>query len=169
MMFATLFFSADMASNASARTQSAPESKTAESLNTQELHRLSSYSPSADCGSKTPTSLFAFTQTGQNKKTNVGEQECNNGGDETTRPPIVWRLFAGDLIGQQIINWGKSVGWHVIWLCDQDWVVPSAVNFQGEFIPVTEQVLEDLAAEGASIHGIFYNGNHTLVITGGNQ
>lgn len=34
---------------------------------------------------------------------------------------------------------------------------------------VARQVLEDLAAEGASIHGVFYQGNYTLIVTGGQQ
>lgn len=80
-----------------------------------------------------------------------------------------WTLSAGGLVGQQIARWGDSAGWHVIWHCKRDWVVSSTARFQGDFKTVASQVLEDIATQGAPIHGIFYQGNHTLVVTGDGQ
>lgn len=78
-------------------------------------------------------------------------------------------LYAGRLIGQQLVGWGQKAGWHVLWHCGQDWVVPSSVEFHGGFVSAARQVLEDLAAEGASVRGVFYQGNRTLVVSGGGQ
>lgn len=169
MLLGIVCFSVTMASPSAAREKSNSGSNIADSLNEQELRALSTAPPPVSCGSQMPTSLFAFTHSNQNKKNNENARSCDKDEYEKTGAPPVWTLFSGGLVGQQIINWGKSAGWHVIWLCGEDWIVPSSVAFHGAFVPVTEQILEDLAAEGASIHGVFYNGNHTLVITGGNQ
>lgn len=85
------------------------------------------------------------------------------------RPPSPpeWVLYAGHPIGQELIQWGQESGWRVIWNPQQDWLVPNTTVFHGSFTNASSQVLEDLAAEGAPIHGIFYQGNQTLVITGG--
>lgn len=80
-----------------------------------------------------------------------------------------WILYAGGLVGRQLVGWGQAAGWHVLWNCGRDWVVPSSVAFHGDFTSAASQVLEDLAAEGASVHGVFYQGNRTLVISGGSQ
>lgn len=81
-------------------------------------------------------------------------------------PEPSWTLTAGSLVGKQIIGWGNNSGWHVMWDYKQDWVVPTSVQFYGDFKAAATQALEDLAAQGAPIHGVFYQGNHTLVITG---
>ena len=81
-------------------------------------------------------------------------------------PQPEWLLIAGHPAGQQLIQWGQEVGWHVIWRSQQDWLVPNNTVFHGSFTDVASRILQDLAAQGAPIHGIFYQGNQTLVVTG---
>lgn len=81
-------------------------------------------------------------------------------------PRPEWMLFAGDQVGQQLKQWGQESGWRVIWQSRQDWVVPNDTTFHGSFTDAASQVLQVLASEGAPIHGIFYQGNQTLVVTG---
>lgn len=117
----------------------------AEMLNAQQLQALSA--------APAPRSLTATLEPGQ--------------ADEAA--PAAWRLMSGMLVGQQLASWGQAAGWRVIWNYNQDWLVPSAAVFQGDFTSAASQVLDYLAAEGAPVHGVFYQGNHTLVITGGSQ
>lgn len=128
----------------------------ADALNAQQLQALSA--PSAL--NAPPRSLTALIGRGQAGGTGV---------DETQAAPSGWMLVSGELVGQQLARWGQMAGWQVIWSYKQDWVVPSAAIYQGDFTSAATQVLEDLASEGSPVHGIFYQGNHTLVITGGSQ
>lgn len=81
-------------------------------------------------------------------------------------PQPEWLLVAGRPVGQQLTQWGQEAGWRVLWRSSQDWLVPNDAVFYGSFTDASSQVLQDLATEGAPIHGIFYQGNQTLVITG---
>lgn len=146
-----------------AKTKSSRWPSTAESLNEQELQKMSAVPVSSNCDSRSPESLSAFVQLNQDSK-----NACNEVQVQPVSPPS-WTLFSGSLVGKQIVNWGLEAGWHVIWQCNKDWVVPNSAEFQGDFVSATGQVLEDLAAEGAPVHGTFYTGNHTLVITDGGQ
>lgn len=87
------------------------------------------------------------------------------------RAPVVptWTLSSGELIGKQLVGWGNRAGWHVVWNAGQDWVVASSTHFTGDFKKAASQVLEFMAAQGAPIHGVFYTGNHTLVVTNSGQ
>lgn len=89
----------------------------------------------------------------------------NQGAVVPAVPSPSWTLSAGGLVGQQIAEWGDAAGWHVVWHSKRDWVVSSTTRFQGDFKVAASQVLEDIANEGAQIHGVFYQGNHTLVVT----
>lgn len=134
-----------------------------EALNEQQLQNLKAAHSSGGCIGKScdPQSLSGFLQK---------EQSCGCAAEGLTPPAQTgWALVAGGLIGRQIINWGKAAGWQVIWRVQQDWAVPGSVEFYGDFTTATTQVIEDLASEGASIHAVFYQGNRTLVITGGGQ
>lgn len=81
--------------------------------------------------------------------------------------PVVsdWTLASNSLIGKQLVAWGNQAGWHVVWNARQDWVVANSTKFSGDFQKAASQVLEFMAAQGAPIHGTFYTGNHTLVVT----
>lgn len=134
-----------------------------EALNEQQLQNLKAAPGSGGCFGKscTPQSLSRFIQK---------EQSYGCAAEGITPPAQMgWALVAGGLIGRQLINWGKTAGWQVIWRVQQDWAVPGSVEFYGDFTTATTQVIEDLAGEGASIHAVFYQGNRTLVITGGGQ
>lgn len=135
-----------------------------EALNEQQLQILKTMPRDNSCIEKscTPQPLSNFL----NKKQT---QECNVGKVSQAPAQDAWALLAGGLVGQQITNWGQAAGWQVIWHVQKDWTVPSSVEFHGDFTTATTQLLEDLADEGASIHAIFYQGNHTLVVTGDDQ
>lgn len=138
-------------------------SSATESLNEQQLQSLAAASPTGACsqtvGAPQPLSVYVQQD---------GASGCAGALGQPIPPPG-WVLTAGGLVGQQIVSWGQRAGWNVLWRDGQDWVVPSSVEFHGDFSAAASQVLEDLSAEGASVHGVFYQGNHTLVITGDNQ
>lgn len=120
-----------------------------EALNEQQLQALSAPDVPRDSGAvNAPRSLTTAIQQDQ---------------------PVGWTLISGELVGKQLAQWGQMAGWRVIWSYKQDWIVPSAAVFQGDFASAVTQVLEDMAVEGAPVHGVFYQGNHTLVIMGGGQ
>lgn len=100
----------------------------------------------------------------------LNEKELQSLNNTTQAPPPmqVWILSAGGLVGKQISEWGEKAGWHVIWNYKQDWATPTSASFQGSFKSAATRVLQTLADEGAPIHGIFYQGNQTLVVTGSN-
>lgn len=109
--------------------------------------------------------------TGLDSAEDLNERELQSlsGANQNAAAPAIpspsWTLSAGGLVGKQIAGWGDASGWHVIWNCKRDWVVSSTTKFQGDFKAAASQVLEDISNEGAQIHGVFYQGNHTLVIT----
>lgn len=141
----------------------------AETLNEQQLQSLSPVPGNcAGAAAGAPRSLQEFVQQNHANGDASAASACG-GGEAEQAIPAGWTLVAGELVGQQLARWGQSVGWHVVWNYNQDWTVPSSVTFQGDFSAAASQVLEDLASEGALIHGVFYQGNHTLVITGGGQ
>ena len=83
-------------------------------------------------------------------------------------PPLPsWSLASGQLIGRQLATWAHTTGWHVVWNVSQDWPVQRPITFHGSFTGVASQVIRDLSADGAGIHATFYQGNRTLVVTGG--
>ena len=153
-----------VAGRAVAQETNSQSLSSAEALNVQPLQAV----PSASGGcaaSGAPQSLSGFVQQGQG----IPASGCENGAGGQQAAQMDWVLSAGGLIGDQLVSWGQSAGWNVIWSSKQDWTVPSSAVFHGDFASAASQVLEDLSAEGASLHGVFYQGNHTLVITGGGQ
>lgn len=135
-----------------------------EALNEQQLQALPSASGGC-AGAGAPQSLSTFVQQGRV----VAGSGCAGGGAVQQVPQMDWVLNAGGLVGDQLVSWGRRAGWDVIWSSKQDWTVPSPTLFHGDFASAASQVLEALSAEGAPLHGVFYQGNHTLVITGGGQ
>lgn len=154
--------------SAGVRHEHTHKQSVADTLNEQQLQNLASDPVPVPCEAVLPRTLSAPIQSRQIVVVTSHTDACNSY-VTAPPPPVGWTLYAGQLVGKQIVNWGRSAGWRVIWRCHQDWVVPSSAEFHGDFTVVSSQVLEDLAAEGASIHGEFYQGNHTLVITGANQ
>lgn len=84
-------------------------------------------------------------------------------------PPVVpvWRLTANRPLRAQIIAWGRTSGWTVIFHGHQDWIVPAPATFKGNFASAVEQVVHIARAEGAVIHAYLYAGNNTVVIREG--
>lgn len=100
----------------------------------------------------------------------LNERELQSLNNTTPAPPPaqVWVLPAGSLVGKQLSEWGEKAGWHVIWNYKQDWTIPTSASFEGSFKSAATKVLQTLSAEGAPIHGTFYQGNQTLVVAGSN-
>lgn len=83
-------------------------------------------------------------------------------------PPLPhWSLVSGQLVGRQLAVWAVRAGWTVQWDLNQDWSVPVATEYQGDFVKVAGNVVQALAADGVSIRAKFYEGNHVLVVSGG--
>lgn len=84
-------------------------------------------------------------------------------------PPVprVWRLAGGRSLRAQIMGWGHTSGWTVIFHGRQDWLVPAPATFTGPFPAVVEHVVHIARAEGAIIHAVVYAGNNTIVIQEG--
>lgn len=165
-----LFVSFLVATSAWAQQPAISGESPAEILNEQQLQLLSA-APGpceivTDAGA--PRSLQTFVQQDQTNGGSGGGSGCS-GAVAPQAMPSGWTLLAGELVGAQLARWGQNAGWHVIWSYSQDWIVPSSVTFQGDFTQAASQVLDDLSSEGALVHGVFYQGNHTLVITGGSQ
>lgn len=83
-------------------------------------------------------------------------------------PPLPhWNLVSGELVGKQLSSWAERAGWVVKWNVDQDWSVPVATEYKGDFVKVAGNVVKALAADGVNIRAKFYEGNHVLVVSGG--
>lgn len=77
-----------------------------------------------------------------------------------------WRLNAGHLVRQELLDWGAKSGWHVLWHLSRDWTIPADTEFGGDFKEAASAVIRTLAENGLVIRGQFYDGNRTLVVTG---
>ena len=154
------------AGTALAQTSTSQGSVTTTTLNQQQLQAVSVPPVSGDCAGAVTAPAPV-----QQPQTTVGAGVVSTCAGAYTQQPLspAWVLSAGEPIGQQLVDWGRSVGWRVVWRDNDDWIVPNSVQFQGDFISVVSEVLQDLSAQGAPVHGIFYQGNHTLIITGDNQ
>ncbi len=81
-----------------------------------------------------------------------------------TPPAPIWVLPTGALVGVELAAWGKASGWTVQWNVHQDWSVPQAAQFQGNFEVAATAVLKTIAGQGADIRARFYEGNQILVV-----
>jgi hypothetical protein len=83
-------------------------------------------------------------------------------------PKPTWTLRQGYPIGQELKSWAKQAEphWTVVWNMSSDVVAPSTTTFSGDFATAAQQVITDLAANGALIHYKTFDGNNTLVVFG---
>jgi Toxin co-regulated pilus biosynthesis protein Q len=85
-------------------------------------------------------------------------------------PPLpVWTLQTDTWIGKDVVAWGNSVGWTVLWHAGSDWQVPATTTYSGTFRTAAGNVLNDMIKQGAPIEAVFHEGNRTLVVTNGEQ
>ncbi|WP_205185724.1 toxin co-regulated pilus biosynthesis Q family protein [Burkholderia sp. LMG 13014] len=73
-------------------------------------------------------------------------------------------LVAGKSIQSQLQAWAVRAGWTVVWDVQQDWIVPNAATFTGDFVSAAQQVIEALAANGADVRADLYTGNRSMVV-----
>lgn len=73
-------------------------------------------------------------------------------------------LVAGKSIQAQLQSWAVRAGWTVVWDVQQDWIVPNAATFTGDFVSAAQQVIEALAANGADVRADLYTGNRSMVV-----
>ncbi|AOI94163.1 pilus assembly protein [Burkholderia pseudomultivorans] len=64
----------------------------------------------------------------------------------------------------QLQSWAARAGWTVVWDVQQDWIVPNAATFVGDFVSAAQQVIEALASNGADIRADLYTGNRSMVV-----
>jgi hypothetical protein len=81
-------------------------------------------------------------------------------------PVMTWTLTAGNTVGRELQAWGQKCGWKVIWNMPQDWSVPAAASFFGDFESAAAEVITTLAGNGALVRAQFFQGNRTMVVTG---
>ncbi|MBV5332788.1 toxin co-regulated pilus biosynthesis Q family protein, partial [bacterium] len=81
-------------------------------------------------------------------------------------PVMTWTLTAGNTVGRELQAWGQKSGWKVIWNMSQDWSVPAAASFFGDFESAAAEVITTLAGNGALVRAQFFQGNRTMVVTG---
>jgi hypothetical protein len=80
--------------------------------------------------------------------------------------PLVWTLRQGYPIGKELMAWGKTVGWNLVWQLPRDVVAPATSTFTGDFPTAATEVVRTLAENGALIHAKIFDGNHTVVVQG---
>ncbi|WP_321959259.1 toxin co-regulated pilus biosynthesis Q family protein [Burkholderia cenocepacia] len=73
-------------------------------------------------------------------------------------------LVGGQPIQTQLQSWAARAGWTVVWDVQQDWIVPNAATFTGDFASAAQQVIEALAANGADVRADLYTGNRSMVV-----
>ncbi|HDR9101283.1 TPA: toxin co-regulated pilus biosynthesis Q family protein [Burkholderia vietnamiensis] len=73
-------------------------------------------------------------------------------------------LVAGKSIQSQLQSWAVRAGWTVVWDVQQDWIVPNAATFAGDFVSAAQQVVEALASNGADVRADLYTGNRSMVV-----
>jgi hypothetical protein len=73
-------------------------------------------------------------------------------------------LVAGKPLGEQLREQGKARGWTVIWKLPHDWIVPNRAAFSSDFPKAVQEIVRDLAANGADIGADVYQGNRTVVV-----
>lgn len=78
----------------------------------------------------------------------------------------VWTIRQGYPIGKELMAWGKTVGWNLVWQLPRDVVAPSTSTFTGDFPTAATEVVRTLAENGALIHARIFDGNHTVVVQG---
>ena len=82
-----------------------------------------------------------------------------------SEPP--WRVERDQAISQALAAWAARAGWVLQWEPNDDWLVPQATEFRGDFVTAAKALVEVLVAEGADVRATFYQGNKTLVIRAG--
>ena len=96
-----------------------------------------------------------------------GEKSTASGAASSEQPaPPVWTLRQGYPIGKELMAWGKTVGWTLVWQLPRDVVAPSTSTFTGDFPTAATEVVRTLAENGALIHAKIFDGNHTVVVQG---
>ncbi len=85
---------------------------------------------------------------------------------EVVAAPKKWTLTEGKTIGREIMAWGRTVGWNVVWNLGKDWSIPSNTTYTGDFKSAAGEAIKTLAANGILIRGQFYDGNKTMVVSG---
>jgi hypothetical protein len=74
-------------------------------------------------------------------------------------------VHRGQRLSEALADFAKQQGWTVLWYC-QDWAAPGQTIFHGDFMTVSQEFIKSISADGADIHGKWWLGNKTLVVTG---
>lgn len=82
---------------------------------------------------------------------------------QTGAPEMI--VHRGQRLSQALEDFAQQNGWTVLWYC-QDWAAPGQTVFHGDFMTVSQEFIKSIAADGADIHGKWWLGNKTLVVTG---
>lgn len=76
-------------------------------------------------------------------------------------------LLPGKSLSKQMVDQGRDHGWSVIWKLQHDWIVPNKAAFSSDFPKAVQEIVRDLAANGADIGADVYQGNRTVVVHSG--
>jgi len=76
-------------------------------------------------------------------------------------------LVPGKPLGEQLREQGRARGWAVVWNLHHDWIVPNKAAFSSDFPKAVQEIVRDLAANGADIGADVYQGNRTVVVHSG--
>lgn len=97
----------------------------------------------------------------------AAEKSTTSAAPSSEQPaPLVWTLRQGYPIGKELMAWGKTVGWNLVWQLPRDVVAPATSTFTGDFPTAATEVVRTLAENGALIHAKIFDGNHTVVVQG---
>ncbi len=82
---------------------------------------------------------------------------------QASEPEMI--VHRGERLSQALSDFAKQQGWTVLWYC-QDWAAPGQTIFHGDFMTVSQEFIKSISSDGADIHGKWWLGNKTLVVTG---
>lgn len=73
-------------------------------------------------------------------------------------------LVGGQSLETQLQDWAKRAGWSITWNTPDDWVVPHDYAYSGDFQDAVQQVVTQLADDGADVRADIWKGNHSVVV-----
>lgn len=80
-------------------------------------------------------------------------------------PFVMWSLFKGIPVGQQLASWGQEAGWSVVWSANVDPVTVKNLYYFNGFEQAAQDAINDLNQSGLRLKATFSNDTHTLTIS----
>lgn len=83
----------------------------------------------------------------------------------SAEPFVMWSLFKGIPVEQQLKSWGQKEGWRVVWSSGVDPVVSKNLYYFDGFEKAAQDAINDLNQEGFGLKATFSEDTHTLTVS----